>query len=120
VETIEPAENVDLLYEVSDIKTWACLGLYFSNKLRAAVEYKKYMNSGEKADHQNAVQWLEKATENWKQVMQLTEPVYQPMPLMHYTHNGGNKYFHWSVVENEVIMELNQLKNINQAVKTNQ
>lgn len=120
VETIEPAGNVDLQYEVSDIKTWACLGLYFSKKLRSAIGYKKYLNTGEKTELQNAIQWLEKATENWKQVVQLTEPVYQPMPLMHYTHNGGNKYFHWSVVENEVIMELNQLKNLEQAVKTNQ
>ena len=26
----------------SDIKTWANLGMYFSNKLRAAVEYKRF------------------------------------------------------------------------------
>jgi hypothetical protein len=112
VETIEPAGNVDLLYEVSDIKAWACLGLYFSNKLRAAVDYKKYVNSGENIYRQNAVQWLEKATENWKQVVEVTEPVYQPVPLMHYTHDGGSEHFHWSVVEKEVLDELQWLKDL--------
>ncbi|MCA1761068.1 MAG: hypothetical protein LC658_14975, partial [Bacteroidales bacterium] len=112
METVEPAGNIDLLYEVSDIKTWACLGLYFSNKLRAAVDYKKYVNSGENTHHQNAVHWLEKATENWKQAVMVTEPVYQPMPLMHFTHDRGGEHFHWSVVEKEVLDELKWLKNL--------
>lgn len=112
VEKIVPGKNTDLLYEVTDIKAWAYLGLYFSNKLRAVIDYKKYINTGEKVFHQNAVQWLEKATGNWHQVVEVTEPVYQPIPLMHYTHNGGNQYFHWSIVEKEVIEELNWLKNL--------
>lgn len=112
METVEPAGNVDLLYEVSDIKTWACLGLYFSNKLRAAIGYKKYLNTGENAYHQNSVQWLEKAVENWKQVVQVTSPVYQPVPLMHFTHDRGGEHFHWSVIEKEVIDELQWLKDL--------
>jgi hypothetical protein len=62
--------------------------------------------------HQNAVQKLEKAAENWRQLVTVTEKVYQPMPLMHYTHDGGNQYFHWSMVEKEVIDELDWLKNL--------
>jgi hypothetical protein len=113
VETIKTSGNVDLLYEVSDIQAWAWLGLYFSNKLRAAVDYKKYLESRAYSDHQNAVRWLEKATENWKRVVQVTRPVYQPMPLMHFTHDEGGEYFHWSVIEEEVIGELDWLKSIN-------
>ncbi len=112
MDPIESAGNVDLLYEVSDIKAWASLGLYFSNKLRAAIDYKKYLNTGEKAYHQNAIQWLEKATENWREVVQVTQPVYQPVPLMHFTHDRGGEYFHWSVVEKEVTGELEWLKNL--------
>jgi hypothetical protein len=111
-EKIKPGKNTDLLYEVADIQAWSCLGLYFSAKLRAAVDYQKYLNTGEKEFHQKAVQNLEKAAENWRELVIITEPVYQPMPLMHYTHNGGNKYFHWSVVEKEVIDELEWLKNL--------
>jgi hypothetical protein len=111
-EKIESGKNTDLLYEVADIKACSHLGLYFSAKLRAAVDYQKYLNTGEKEFHQKAVQNLEKAAENWRELVIITEPVYQPMPLMHYTHNGGNKYFHWSVVEKEVIEELEWLKNL--------
>jgi hypothetical protein len=112
IENIQPGENTDLLYEVSDIKAWAYLGLYFSGKLCAAVDYQKYLKTGEKELHQNAVQKLEKAAENWRQLVTVTEKVYQPMPLMHYTHDGGNQYFHWSMVEKEVIDELDWLKNL--------
>ncbi|HSO87286.1 MAG TPA: hypothetical protein VLQ91_12085 [Draconibacterium sp.] len=120
VENIDPGKNTDLLHEVTDIRTWSQLGLYFSCKLRAAVDYQKYVNTGEKEFHQNAVQNLEKAAENWRELVIITEPVYQPMPLMHYTHNGGNRYFHWLEVENEVIRELNQLKKVELTIKTNQ
>jgi hypothetical protein len=112
METIEPSGNVDLLYEVSDIKAWASLGLYFSNKIRAAIDYKKYQSTGEKAYLQNAVNWLEKAVESWKQVVLVTEPVYQPMPLMHFTHGRSGEHFHWSAVEREVQDELLWLKNL--------
>lgn len=112
VENIEPGKNTDLLYEVADIRAWSHLGLYFSGKLRAAVNYQKYVNTGEKEFHQKAVQNLEKAAENWRELVTITEPVYQPMSLMHYTHNGGNRYFHWSMVEKEVIDELEWLKNL--------
>ncbi len=120
VENIEPGKNTDLLYEVTDIRAWSQLGLYFSGKLRAAVNYQKYINTGEKEFHQNAVQNLERAAENWRELVIITQSVYQPMPLMHYTHNGGNRYFHWSVVENEVLSELNQLRNLEKTIKTNQ
>ena len=120
VENIDPGKNTDLLHEVTDIRTWSQLGLYFSCKLRAAVDYQKYINTGETEFHQKAVQNLEKAAENWRELVIITEPVYQPMPLMHYTHNGGNRYFHWLEVENEVIRELNQLKKVELTIKTNQ
>jgi hypothetical protein len=112
VEKIEPGKNTDLLHEVTDIRAWSQLGLYFSAKLRAAVDYQKYINTGEKEFHQLAVQNLEKAAENWRELVNITEAVYQPMPLMHYTHNGGSGNFHWSVVEKEVIDELEWLKNL--------
>ncbi len=112
VENIKPGKNTGLLYEVNDIKAWSHLGLYFSDKLRAAVDYQKYLIKGEKEYQQKAVENLEKAARNWRQLVTVTEKVYQPMPLMHYTHNGGNRYFHWSVVEKEVTDELEWLKNL--------
>jgi hypothetical protein len=109
---VDASGNTDLLYEVSDIKAWAYLGLYFSNKLKAAVEYQHYVETGQTGNHVNAVQFLETAVDNWRHLVQVTEPVYQPVPLMHYTHSGGNKHFHWADVEGEVTEELNWLKKL--------
>lgn len=113
VNGIKPGKNVDLLYEVSDIKAWANLGLYFSNKLRAAVEYKRFKTSNEAKDLEKSVEWLTKATENWRALVEATTPVYKPVPLTHFCENEGEPKdlpFHWSIVEKEVIDELEWLK----------
>ncbi len=112
VKTINPNENTDLLYEVADIKAWAYLGLYFSDKLRSAVEYKKFITSGDPEIHKRAVLHLENAAGKWEKLAEVTGQVYEPVPLMHYTHTGGNKYFHWSNLEREVVEELKGLKNL--------
>jgi hypothetical protein len=112
---IKPRESVDLLYEVSDIKAWANLGLYFSNKLRAAVEYKRFKTSNDKNDLGKAIEWLTKATANWHTLVEVTQPVYEPVPLTHFCENSpGYKelYFHWSIVEEQVKAELDWLKSL--------
>ena len=116
--TIKSGKNVDLLYEVSDIKAWANLGLYFSNKLRAAVEYKRYLTSKDKKDLDTSIEWLTKATENWHSLVEATEPVYKPVPLTHFCENAPEYEelnFHWSIVEKEVKAELEWLKNLNKS-----
>jgi hypothetical protein len=116
VNRIKPGKNVDLLYEVSDIKAWANLGLYFSNKLRAAVEYKRFQTSNEIKDLEKSIEWLTKATENWYALVEATTPVYKPVPLTHFCENEGEPkdlQFHWSIVENEVKAELEWLKSLN-------
>ncbi|WP_372948979.1 glycoside hydrolase family 20 zincin-like fold domain-containing protein [Mariniphaga sp.] len=116
VKRINPGKKVDLLYEVSDVKAWANLGFYFSNKLRAAVEYKRYKTSNEKKDLENAIEWLTKATKNWHSLIEITTPVYQPVPLTHFCENSPGyeeELFHWSIVEKEVKTELEWLQSIN-------
>ncbi len=109
VEHISTKSNTDLLYEVSDIQTWAHLGMYFSTKLRAAVAYQQYKDSGKKQFKEESVKWLEKATSEWHRVVEITTPVYKPMPLQHLERNN-NEYFHWSKIEPEVQAELEWLK----------
>jgi hypothetical protein len=113
ISSIKTEKNVDLLYEVSDIKAWANLGLYFSNKLRAAVEYKRFKKSNDKKDLDKAIRWLTKATTNWHSLVAVTTPVYKPVPLTHFCENDEEfkeLYFHWSIVEKQVIEELTWLK----------
>lgn len=110
VEKIDPAENTDLLYEKTDILTWAWLGLYFADKLRAAVDYQQFVNSGNEKFHEQAVNHLEKATSSWGKVSNLTSDVYKAVPLQHLNRNK-DKYFHWNKVYREVKDELEWLKN---------
>ena len=106
---IKARNNNNLLYEVSDIRAWAHLGMYFSNKLRAAVVYQKYLNNGNNEFHEQSIDWLEKANVHWHEVVNITTPIYKPMPLQHYSREE-NKYFHWSMIEDEVNEELEWLK----------
>jgi len=55
-------------------------------------------------------------------VVEITTPVYEPVPLMHFTltrtfrETGGK--FHWSIVANEVDEELKWLKSLDISQKT--
>ena len=115
VKGIKAEKNVDLLYEVSDIRAWANLGLYFSNKLRAAVEYKRYKTSNDEKDLQKAIEWLTKASAAWSELVEVTTLVYKPVPLTHFCENApenAETLFHWSKVEGEVKAELDWLKSL--------
>ncbi len=109
VESIDTTHNVDLRYEVSDINTWANLGICFSNRLRAAVEYHRFQISGNKEDKAKAIELLEKSLENWKEVVRITELVYNPVPLVHMNSND-NALFHWSVFQKDFEEEIEKLK----------
>ncbi len=111
VSGIRAGDNADLLYELSDIRTWAYLGKYFSDKLRAAVVYQQYLDSGEQTFLADAVSRLEEAIRHWKKVSEITTEVYDPMPMQHYERNGDVP-FHWSIVEEEVMAELEWLKDL--------
>jgi hypothetical protein len=115
VKRVKPGKNVELLYELTDIKAWANLGLYFSNKLRAAVEYKRFKTSNEVKDLEKSIEWLTKATENWHALVEATTPVYKPVPLTHFCENDPQykeELFHWSIVETQVTEELEWLKSL--------
>lgn len=111
VSAIQTGRNTDLLYEKSDISAWAELGMYFSNKLRAAVSYQQYLDTGEGDFLAQAIAWLEEGAKHWKNAVEITSPIYDPMPMQHYERNGDIS-FHWSEVEKEVIEELEWLKSL--------
>jgi hypothetical protein len=112
---IMSGNNVDLLYEVSDIKAWANLGLYFSNKMRAAVEYKRFKTSHDKKSLDKAIEWLTIASAGWHTLVEVTTPVYKPVPLTHFCENAPEfkeLYFHWSIVEDQMKAELAWLRSM--------
>lgn len=111
IQKINPGNNIDLQYELTDIKAWAYLGMYFSNKLRSAVAYQQFLESKNPANHSEAVKWLEIAVEKWSKLVDVTSSAYKPVPLMQYNfRRNDERLFHWSIVENEVMEELEWLK----------
>lgn len=109
VEIINTNNNNDLLYEVSDIKTWANIGMYFSHKLRSAIAYQDYLDTNDKVCLDKAVLWLEEAVRYWHNLVEITDEVYDPMPCQQLERNGDIP-FHWSNVEDEVVAELEWLR----------
>ena len=109
VKPIDVGENVDLRYEVADINTWASLGICFANRLRAAVSYQKFVETNDAAHKASAISLLEKSLENWKEVVSITQPIYDPVPLVHMNSND-NALFHWSVFQKDIEEEINRLK----------
>ncbi|HEX2921212.1 MAG TPA: hypothetical protein VHO50_08610 [Bacteroidales bacterium] len=108
VEKIDVSGNASLMYEVSDIKVWAYLGLHLAEKLRGAVALQTYRLQGDKQDE--AIQHLKKALDYWDTVVEITRPIYKDMRLTHYNHNfytaNDNNWFHWGLIRNEVAKDV--------------
>jgi len=109
VEPIDAGDNVDLRYEVSDINTWANLGICFANRLRAGVEYQKFKSTGNPENKASTIELLEKSLDNWKDVVRITQPIYDPVLLVHMNSND-NAPFHWSVFQKDIEEEIAGLK----------
>ncbi len=118
VKNIDISKNASLMYEVSDVKTWANLGLFFAEKLRGAVELQTYRVTGVEEHKQNAVQHLENALQYWDKVISITSPIYNEMPLVHYSEQNGKSWkendklrFHWKLLRPDVVKDIETAEN---------
>ena len=117
VKNIEAKNNKALLYEVADIKTWSYLGLHFSEKIKGGIALQRYrMNGGEK-NRETAILHLEKALSYWDSIIAITRPLYNDMPLVHLSQQGGkeskeNFYlsFHWEKLRPDVARDIDIAK----------
>lgn len=120
VKNITPGKDKALLYEVADIKTWANLGLHLSAKIKGAVALQTYRTKGGEENKQQAIQQLQKALEYWKEVVNITRPLYNDMPLVHYSEQDGKPWkendhlrFHWEKLVKDVERDVEIAKNTN-------
>ncbi|HEV8514160.1 MAG TPA: hypothetical protein VGQ59_12825 [Cyclobacteriaceae bacterium] len=109
IKSIKLGKNVALQHEVSDIRTWANLGLYFSEKLKGAIALQTYRTKGNEADKKDAIHHLENALKFWDVVIGITTPLYNDMPLVHLSEQDGkpwkendNLRFHWRLLRDDV------------------
>ncbi|MEJ7739301.1 MAG: hypothetical protein WKF97_17885 [Chitinophagaceae bacterium] len=117
VKKIKVSGNNTLMYEVADIKIWANLGLHLAEKLKGAVALQTYRVKGGEENRQRSVKHLEKALQFWELVVDITRPLYNDMPLVHYSEQNGvrskeNEHllFHWEKLRPYVAKDVETAK----------
>jgi hypothetical protein len=110
--------NASLHQEVADIKVWANLGLYFAEKLKGAVALQTYRVKGGEGNKQLAIKHLENALHYWDIVVGITRPLYNDMPLVHFSEQDGKHWkendhlrFHWELLRPAVEKDIEIAKN---------
>ncbi len=109
IESITNEDSPVLCCEKADIKAWALLGLYFADKLRAGVCYETFVRTGDEAERQKALQWLEspRATKHWDDLIEVTSSHYVEQPLMHL----GDTPFSWELFRPQVLEDIEFVRN---------
>lgn len=97
---LEPMADLDqpgLAFEVTDARAWACLSLYFAEKLRGTVAYHRARSDiATETQRALAIEHLTRALAWWDELVRVTKPVYPVMPLAHLHHQ--NRPFHWKLL----------------------
>ncbi|HSU29271.1 MAG TPA: hypothetical protein VLJ68_12880 [Chitinophagaceae bacterium] len=117
VENINPEKNKPLAYEIADILVWANLGLHLAEKIRGAVDLQTYWIKKTPELKRSGIIHFQNARDHWKIVVSITKPLYNEMPLVHYSEQDGKPWqendklrFHWSLILPEIESELEMLK----------
>ena len=117
VNNIGTIKDKALLYEAADIKTWAYLGLHFSEKIKAGIALQTYRTNGGEKNKQIALQHANGALRYWDEVIRLTRPLYNDMPLVHLSEQEGKSWkenynltFHWEKLRGEVAKDIEIIK----------
>jgi hypothetical protein len=126
VKNINTAGNNTLMYEVADIKAWANLGLHFAEKLKAATALQTYKLKGGEQNKQNAVLHLQRSLKYWDVVISITRPIYNDMPLVHYSEENGKPWrendhlrFHWEKLRPDLAKDIEFAKTFKADAGTN-
>jgi hypothetical protein len=118
VQNINTSGNNALMFEVADVKTWAYMGLHFAEKLKGAVALQTYRSKGGEENKQGAIKYLQNALKFWDKLVGITRPIYNDMPLVHYSEQNGvrseeNKHltFHWEKLRSHVAKDIETARN---------
>lgn len=113
VDKINTENNNSLMYEVADVKAWANLGLHYAEKLKGAVALQTYRVKGGEENKKLAIQHLDQALQFWDEVIRITRPIYNDMPLVHYSEQDGRHWkendhlrFHWQFLREDVAKDV--------------
>jgi len=111
------SEDNPVKYEIADIKAWANLGLFFSERTKAATALETYRKNGNEMNKQNAISYMENALKYWDELINITRPLYNDMPLVHYSEQDGKHWkendqlrFHWELLRPYVLKDIEIVK----------
>ncbi len=114
---INTTANDPFLYEIADIKTWANLGLHWAEKIKAAIALQTYHVGGGEEHKKSALLHMQKAIDYWDVVISITKPLYNEMPLVHYSEQDGKPSkqndhlrFHWALLKPDVARDVDIIK----------
>ena len=117
IKDIKTTGNNTLMFEVADVKAWANLGLHFAEKLKGAVALQTYRTKGREQNKQAAIKHLENALRFWDVLISITRPIYNDMPLVHYSEQNGVRskenqqlLFHWEKLRPDVAKDMETAK----------
>jgi hypothetical protein len=89
-----------LACELLDLKTWAYLSLYFSEKIHGGIALHTFRKTGNTALKWKAIRHLEFAAGHWDRIIELTDQHYHPFP-----HVSG-EMFHWKKYKDQVLQDI--------------
>ena len=104
VQSIDTSQSTALRYEVGDILAWSYLGHYMAEKLRAATALHTYRQTKKPSLKAEAAQHTQRATEHWIALVDVTQPLYRSVPLVH-LKDEDNQQFHWSRYTEQIRQE---------------
>lgn len=112
VKKINPKKDRALQEEVSDIEAWSYLGLHLHSKIKAGLSLQRYRVTGNADDKEMALKWYDEELMYWDKVIDVTQKLYRPMPLVHLSEQDGkpsreNDFlrFHWSILREQVMKD---------------
>jgi hypothetical protein len=118
IKNINTSGNNSLFQEVADVKVWANLGLHFAEKLKGGLALQTFRINGGDENKLAAVRHLENALKYWDVVIGITRPLYNDMPLVHYSEQDGKSWkendhlrFHWEKLRPDVAKDIEDVKN---------
>jgi hypothetical protein len=83
LEKLDPGEQPDreLRRTLGDLRAMACLGQYYAEKIRGAIELARFDREGKPEQRAAAVAHLEKAQDHWKRYAAIATSQYKPQLL---------------------------------------
>lgn len=106
-----PLYKNGLASEIDDMATWAYLGLYMADKIRAGVALETFRRTGEEGQREAAIRFLQQGLAHWDAIIGLTEHRYMPVPHVANEYYGDEfKEFSWALLRPEVLRDIQIVK----------